>query len=302
MSTEPGIFLIDSSIYVFRAWFTMPDTLVNTDGELVNALYGFADFLLELIENEKPTHIVCAFDESLSESYRNEIYPEYKANREPAPIELKKQFQYCRELVRTMGIAEFASPRYEADDIIGTLSRNMRRHGFRSIIISGDKDLTQLLQENDLWWEYGRDKRLDSKGVLKTFGVHPNQIADLLALAGDAVDNIRGIPGVGLKTAANLLTKFKTLDNLLENVDKIGAMKFRGAKRIQNLVEEHQDAARLAKQLTVIAHDEQLPDQHKALEWQGYNSEALEVLFEQIGFGSFRRQRWHRALETVYTG
>lgn len=296
MPTSKNIFLIDASIYIFRAWFTMPDTLVNNNGEPVNALYGFADFLLGLIENEKPTHIACAFDESLSESYRNAIYPAYKANREPAPLELKKQFQYSRELVRAAGIAEFASPRYEADDIIGTLSHNMRAHGYQTIIVSGDKDLTQLIKEGDLWWEYGKNKRMDCNSVLEHFGVHPHQMADLLALAGDAVDNIPGVPGIGIKTAAKLLTKFKTLDTLLSNIDKIGSMKFRGAKRVQTLIEEHQDAARLAKQLTLLAHDDSLPCNDQALARQAYDSAALETLFEHIGFGNFRRQRWHRAL------
>lgn len=298
MSTKPAVFLIDSSIYVFRAWFTVPDTLTNADGEPVNALYGFSDFLLRLLENERPAHLLCAFDESLSEaSYRNAIYPAYKANREPAPPELKKQFAYCRELVRAAGIAEFSSPHYEADDIIGTFSRSMRRHGFQSVIISGDKDLTQLLQAGDLWWEYGRDIQLDCNGVLKNFGVHPHQIADLLALAGDAVDNIPGIPGVGLKTAANLLTKFESLENLLANIDKIGTMKFRGAKRVQSLVAEHQQAARLARQLTVIVDDNSLPSHHSALQHQAHNSAALHALFDKTGFSNSRRERWQRVLE-----
>jgi 5'-3' exonuclease len=270
----------------------MPDTLTDRDGNQVNALYGFADFLLNLLEREKPTHIACAFDASLVTSYRNEIYPAYKANREPAPPELKRQFQYCRDLVRAAGIAEFASTRYEADDIIGTFSRHMRRHGFQNVIVSGDKDLAQLLEQEDFCWEYAKDRRLDRKAVYKQFGVFPEQIADLLALAGDAVDNIPGVPGVGVKTAARILAKFGTLDNTLANIEKIGEMQFRGAKRVQDLIEQHQDAARLSKRLTTIVDDENLPDHHESLARQPSDRSWLSELFEQFGFGEFRRKRW----------
>ncbi len=274
----------------------MPEDLIDQAGNPVNALYGFADFLLKLLENEKPSHIACAFDESLSSSYRNELYPEYKANRDPAPPELEKQFQYCRSLVRTAGIAEFASDRYEADDIIGTLSQHMRRQGFQNYIISGDKDLAQLIHEGDLWWEYGKDKRLDYKGVYKQFGVHPEQIADMLALAGDAVDNIPGVPGIGPKTAARILNKYPTLEEALDNIDAIADMKFRGAKRTQQLLQEHQDAARLSKKLTTIAFDQNLPENSDTLLRQSYDQNALEDLFEQLGFGQYRRERWHSVL------
>ncbi|HEY3488319.1 MAG TPA: hypothetical protein VGL10_09645, partial [Gammaproteobacteria bacterium] len=172
MPQQPRAYLIDSSIYVFRAWFTMPDDMVDREGNPVNAFYGFADFLLRLIERERPTHIACAFDASLARSYRNEIYPAYKANRDPAPPELERQFDYCRALVRAAGIAEFASDRYEADDIIGTLCTLMRKHGFANYIISGDKDLTQLVTEQDYWWEYAKDKRMQRRDVYQHFGVY----------------------------------------------------------------------------------------------------------------------------------
>ncbi|MBA3581252.1 MAG: flap endonuclease [Gammaproteobacteria bacterium] len=287
---------MDSSIYVFRAWFTMPDHLTNLDGHAVNAFYGFSDFLAGLLHHEKPVYIACAFDESLALSYRNEIYPAYKANREPAPADLKRQFQFCRELVELAGIANFGSPRFEADDIIGTLSYHMRAEGLTNIIITADKDLTQLLQHQDLWWEYTKDQQLTIADVHKKFGVHPHQIADLLALAGDAVDNIPGIPGIGQKTAANLLTRFESVENLLNNIDKIGAMKFRGAERVQQLVQEHQDLARLSKKLTLIAMDDSLPKEKQALARKPYQADALEAFFERMNFGPHRRQRWHKLL------
>ncbi len=290
------VYLVDASIYIFRAWFTMPDTLTNDDGDPVNAVMGFADFLLNFLERETPEYMACAFDKSLSMSYRNEIYPDYKANRDPAPPELKRQFEYCRELVRAAGIAEFASERYEADDIIGTLSHNMRQHGLNSCIITGDKDLTQLLEPSDAWWEYAKNKRMKRNDVMEQFGVYPEQIADLLALAGDSVDNIPGIPGIGMKTAAHILKKFGTLENALANAEQVGTMKFRGAKRAQVLLQEHQDTARLSKQLTEIAHDKSMPTEQAALLRKPHCTESLDSLFNRLGFGNFRRNRWQKVL------
>ncbi len=290
------VYLIDSSIYIFRAWFVLPDTLIDSSGNPINALYGYSDFILGLLENERPEYIACAFDESLSSSYRNDIYPEYKANRDPAPEELKQQFQHCRALIRAAGIAEFASQRYEADDIIGTLCTTMRDHGFYNLIISGDKDLTQLVEDQDYWWEYSKNVRLDRKGVYKQFGVYPEQIADLLALAGDAVDNIPGVPGIGQKTAARILNKFGTLEAALDNIDSIGNMKFRGAKRAQTLLAEHQEQARLSRELTLIQHDDQLPDQHSALKRKKCDVAELNRLFDDFGFSNHRKERWFNAL------
>jgi 5'-3' exonuclease len=292
----PRAYLIDASIYVFRSWHVLPDTLTDAEGHPANAVYGFADFLLQLIEQTSPSHLACAFDLCSGGNWRREVFAEYKANRPPAPEELKRQFALCRELVATAGLAGFGSPRYEADDIIGTLSRHLRRHGFHSTLVTGDKDLTQLIRDGDEWWEFTRNQRLDGRGIEKKWGVPPEQVADLLALVGDKVDNIAGIPGIGPKTAANLLKKFGDLDGVLANIDGIGEMKFRSAKRIENLVRMHQDAARLARQLTVIADDPEVPDNPEALQPSGYDAVDLSALFQRLGFSERKLERWERAL------
>jgi 5'-3' exonuclease len=258
VSKEP-VYLVDSSIYVFRAWFVLPDTITDLNGNPVNAVYGFSDFVSQLLTQTRPSHIGFAFDESLSSSFRNEIYPEYKANRESAPEELKRQFLYCRQLLRFSGLAEFGSDRYEADDLIGTLSQRYgdREHSIH--ILTGDKDLAQLIRGEDTWWDYARNNRLNHKGIEKKFGVRPDQIADQLAIAGDKVDNIPGIPGIGMATAARLLKKFGSLDQILDNIDSISDMKIRGARRIQELVEEHQDTVRLSRKLTHIERQAEIP-------------------------------------------
>jgi 5'-3' exonuclease len=197
---------------VFRAYYSIPDDMLDADGNPVNALYGFCRFLGDFLEQVRPEHVAIAFDESLATSFRNEIYPEYKANRDPAPEELQRQFGQCRRYVRALGIAEYGHERYEADDFIGTLVDLGRRRGLPSTIVSRDKDLAQLLTREDCFWDFAGKGKIPYDRVPEVFGVWPEQIADFLALAGDSVDNIPGVPGVGKKTATALLEFFGTLD------------------------------------------------------------------------------------------
>lgn len=246
------LYLVDSSIYVFRAWFSLPDTLLTDDGLPNNAFVGFSDFVYQFIHREKPSRLVFAFDESLRHSQRNEIYPEYKANRASAPEELRRQFRWCREWVQALGISQVASDCFEADDLIGSLAHIHRAGDCKIIILTADKDLAQLIREKDVWWSFATGQQLSYKALMKKFGVKPEQIADQLALAGDKVDNIPGIPGVGMAIAARLLTKFDTLENLRKNLDKVKTLKFRGSERIMNLLKEHQAILDISSLLTPI--------------------------------------------------
>lgn len=293
---NPRAYLIDSSIYVFRAWYTMPDDIVDVDGNPMNALYGFADTLVQIIEHRKPQYVLCAFDENSRNCWRREIYPEYKANRDPAPEDLKRQFAFCRELLTLSGITNIASPRYEADDIIGTFSRALKKQGMDSTIITADKDLMQLVQDKDAWWDFAKNRVWDAKGVEKNWGVPPRKIADLLALCGDKVDNIEGIPGVGVKTAANMLVKFDDVEALIENAEHIGLMRFRGAVRVKNLLKMHQEKVRLAKQLTVIKDDPELNPTPEQITFKAYDEDKLNAFFDRVNFGVGRRKKW---LETL---
>jgi len=287
-------YLIDSSIYIFRAWHVFDDAIADIHGNPTNAVYGFTEFLYQLFQQKQPEYIACAFDAHQTNSYRREIYPEYKANRPPAPDELVTQFRYCREFCRAMGVPEFGSDRFEADDIIGTLAARLRKEGFDITIISADKDLTQLvLGERDAWWDFARGNVLNHKGVEKQFGVKPEKIADMLALAGDKVDNIPGIPGVGYKMASNLLQKYQGIDDILNNIENISKMKFRGSARIQNLVEEHRDLLPTNKRLTEIVTDAVFDDHDKHIRWQGIPDEdVFHELFDQLNVSDQRRQRW----------
>ncbi len=290
--TIPRVFLVDASIYIFRAWHIYDTSITDRDGKPANAVFGFSDFLYQLIRQAQPRHIACAFDASQRLSFRKEIYPDYKANREPAPEELRHQFALCRAFCRAVGIAGFDSERYEADDIIGSLANHYRKLGHPITVVSADKDLTQLVEtEHDRWWDFARGTVLDQHGVKKQFGVRPGQIADMLALSGDKIDNIPGIPGVGYATAAKILQKYDSIENIIANHDKIAAMKFRGAERIQALVSANRHLLPRNKQLTMVATD-MLFATPPQLHWQGIDTDAFNACSEQLGFKGLMQQRW----------
>jgi len=284
-------YLVDASIYIFRAWYSVPDTLTNADGEPINALHGFAGFLGGLLDEAKPEHLAVVFDESLTTSFRNEIYPPYKANRETPPQELKRQFAFCRSLVDVLGIAAFSSARFEADDLIGTLAANLRQQNFSVVILSADKDLAQLLMPGDLLWDYSRNLKHHHEKVIDWLGVHAGQVADWLALAGDAVDNISGVPGIGAKTAAALLAEFGSLDALFDGLERVADMKLRGAARVQRLLGEHREAALLARKLTGIAIDPDLMAGVRDVQRRKVNAEDVATACEQLGLGRMTAAR-----------
>jgi len=253
--TQPTVYLIDASIYIFRAWFSVPDSMRGENGLPVNAVYGFCRFLTEFVERTHAQHLALAFDESLTQSFRNDLYPQYKMNRELPPEELTQQFKLCRRAAEAAGFHCVSSNRYEADDLIATLARSMSEQGFKNIIVTGDKDLTQLIRDRDQWWDFARDRRLDRAGVKDKFGVPPEAIPDYLGLCGDAVDNIPGVPGVGPKTAVALLQAFNSIDVLYENLADISSMTLRGAKSLPAKLEQYKEQAMLSKQLATVAYD-----------------------------------------------
>jgi DNA polymerase-1 len=287
----PPVYLVDASVYIFRAWFSMPDEFVNHAGEPTNAVYGFSGFLCSLLEQTAAEHVAVAFDESLSSSYRNEIYPEYKANRDPAPLELKRQFGWARAVAEAMGLQCYADGRYEADDLIGTLAEYWRARGHPICIVTADKDLAQLVRESDHWWDFSRNQKLNARQLTDKFGVTPEQMADFLALTGDPVDNIPGVPGIGPKSAAALLGHFGDLDSLYERVEEVAAVSMRGAKSIQKKLVDYRDAAELARKLTVIETAVESALAAPNLLRSEVDSVRLNRLFDELAFGGMLRQR-----------
>nr|WP_040670011.1 5'-3' exonuclease H3TH domain-containing protein [Rhodanobacter fulvus] len=285
------VHLVDGSLYVFRAWHSMPDEFFDAEGQSINAVHGFTRFLCELLERAQPDHIAVAFDASLTSSFRNAIYPAYKANRELPPPSLERQFVQCRAVTEALGICMMIDHAYEADDLIGSTAWNLRMQGWRSIIVSADKDFGQLLGEHDEQWDYARNLRWGPTGVHEKLGVHPHQVADYLALCGDAIDNIPGVPGVGAKTAAALLTHFGSLDSLLERIDEVAFLRLRGAASCASKLREHAENARTYRRLTRIALDAPGVSTAEALQRQPADPAVLEALCEQLRFGAFTRSR-----------
>lgn len=288
------IFLIDASVYVFRAYHSMLPDRVDRDGNPVHAVFGFARFLGDLIERVRPRYIAVAFDQRLATSYRSRIYPPYKANREPAPVDLAMQFQHCRELCRHLGLAAFVSPEYEADDIIGTLGCLMREEGVRSAFITRDKDLAQLVRAGDLYWDFGAREQFGYHDIERHFGVAPERFADYLALTGDDVDNIPGVPGVGHKTAASLMKAFASLDHLYADLDRVPGLKLRGARTLSDKLRQHRESVFLARKLTHITCDMQLGVDIEGLRRRLPDAPALADLYDRLGFGPFLRRQSER--------
>lgn len=280
------VYLIDASVYVFRAWYSLPPDIQDEDGNPTHALYGFARFLCDLVERRRPQYLAVAFDESLGATgYREQLYPAYKANREPAPAELKRQFALCREFCRHLGVAEFAHDGFEADDLIGTLAVRMRRHGLRVTVVSRDKDLSQLVNPGDVFWDYSDNAEYRYEEIAGRFGVPPERMADYLALTGDSVDNIPGVPGVGPKTAAALLSAFESLDALYADLPRAASIDVRGAARLPEKLAQHRDAAFLARSLTRIHCAVPIAAEREHLQRAQPDLAALAAFCAQQGFG-----------------
>jgi 5'-3' exonuclease len=295
------LYLIDASMYVFRAWHSMPDVFFDTDGAPVNAVHGFARFLLDFTERTRATHAVAAFDIALTSSFRNAIYPAYKANRDPAPPELKRQFEYCRELASAFGLAVLADAAYEADDLIGSVQAAMRAHTLHTVIVSADKDFGQLLGDGAEQWDYARGQRWGAAGVPARLGVEAHQVVDYLALTGDAVDNIPGVPGIGAKGAAALLAHFGDLETLLARIDEIPFLRVRGAAALAARLRTHADQARLSQRLARIALDAPVPDTPEAVLRRTPDFALLDALFERLKIGPLTRNRARQVLQLEVT-
>ncbi|MFI4969941.1 MAG: 5'-3' exonuclease H3TH domain-containing protein [Lysobacterales bacterium] len=291
MALRPTAHLVDGSLYVCRAWFSQAPDVIDADGAPAHAVHGFTRFLLDLFERARPTHVAVAFDESLTTSFRNAIYPDYKANRPPAPADLKRQFEGCKAIAKALGATVLVDAHYEADDLIGSALSALRRAGFRGVIVSADKDFGQLIEDGDELWDPPRNQRWDCAGIKLRLGVMPHQVADYLALMGDATDNIPGVPGIGAKTAASLLHHFGTLDALLERSDEVAFLRTRGAAAASMRLREHAALARLSRLLTGIALDAPVPADADMYRRRDHDADGIEVLFERLRLGPLTRAR-----------
>lgn len=277
------MYLIDALPYVFRAYFSIRD-MTSPDGQPVNAVYGFATFLIQLLQQESLTHIGVAFDESLTTSFRNRMYPAYKANREHPPAELKAQINACQAVARALGAPIFVDQQYEADDLIGALAQRAEQDDFTVVVVTNDKDLMQLVTHRVSWYDYAKKRLLDTAGVKSHMGVEPAQIPDLLGLQGDAVDNIPGVKGVGAKTAVSLLQAFNGIEDIYDNLYRVADLPIRGAKSIARKLDEGREVAFLSKQLATIARHAPASYNPGSMQYKGAKNGDITPLFESLGF------------------
>ncbi len=251
--TAPGkgdhVFLVDGSSYIFRAYHALPPLNRKSDGLQVNAVLGFCNMLWKLMRDmpaaDKPTHLAIIFDKS-EVTFRNKLYPDYKAHRPPAPDDLIPQFALIRDAVRAFDLPCIEQGGFEADDLIATYVREASARGATSTIVSSDKDLMQLVTERVTMYDTMKDRRLGVPEVIEKFGVPPEKVVEVQALAGDSVDNVPGVPGIGIKTAAQLITEYGDLESLLNRAAEI-----KQPKRRESLI-EHAEKARISRQLVLL--------------------------------------------------
>ena len=224
-------YLIDGSGYIFRAYYALPPLTRKSDGLPTGAVSGFCSMLFKLLEDsksdknlQKPTHFAVIFD-SARKTFRNEIYSDYKANRAEAPDDLAPQFDYIRKSVLAFNLPSVELINYEADDLIATYVDQILKRGGKVTIVSSDKDLMQLYKKNVRIYDPMKNKFISDEDIIKKFGVNSNKVIDVQALAGDSSDNVPGVPGIGVKTAAELINKYETLEKLLASARKLNKIK-----------------------------------------------------------------------------
>lgn len=296
LPSEP-VYLVDASIYIFQAWFSPHYLVSSTGGDDLSAFFGFAQFLQRFLRQTRPQHVAIAFDESLFCGFRHTLYAGYKANRELPDAQLAHQLAACAALAPLMGVAAWGSRVYEADDIIGTLSRRVAPRPV--CIVSRDKDLAQLLRrEHDHLWDYTANTRRFRKDIERQYGIRAEQIPDYLGLVGDPVDSIPGVPGVGPVAARALLQHFDTMEQLYQNLDDVALLRYRGAGKGPQLLRTHEAAARLSRQLATIIDSVDDPAEafsragDDCLRWRSPDIEGIARLLAGLDLEPVARERF----------
>lgn len=281
MTNNNQLILVDGSSFLFRAYHAMPNLATRT-GQMTGAIYGVTNMLRKLIKECQPEHVVIVYD-AKGKTFRNDLYRLYKANRPPTPQGLVEQIQYVHQITKALGFPVLCVPGVEADDVIGTLTNQASKSGMDCLVVTGDKDMAQLVNKHTTLIDPMKDQTLDIKGVFNKFGVHPEQIIDYLALVGDSSDNIPGIPKVGAKTAAKWLAEYQTIDNLVDNAKQIGG-------KVGEYLRDNLEQLALSRVLTTIKLDVELDATHDELLFQSPDTVTLLKLYEELEFNSWARE------------
>ena len=271
-----NLFLIDGSGFIFRAFYALPP-LTNPEGTPINAVYGYCNMILNIFKKFKPEQIIVVFD-TKRKTFRNDIYKDYKANRTEPPEELIPQFSIIRDATDALQIPRVEMDGYEADDIIATYTKEAEKKGVTVTIVSSDKDLMQLVNKNTKMYDSMKDNFIGIKEVEEKFGVKPSKVIDVMALAGDSIDNIPGVSGIGIKTAAELINNYNNLENLLAKVNEI-----KQPKRKQVLIDEKENAL-ISKKLVSLKDNIDLKNKYNSNLFEGINQKTALKFFEKHGF------------------
>ena len=278
LPAKKRLFLIDGYSNIFRAYYAIRN-LSNSKGEPTNAVYGFLQMLRKLLREEKPELVGVALDVG-EKTVRSERYEQYKANRAPMPEDLRPQIAWIRKLLDAYRIPCLELAGYEADDVLGTLAKQAAAAGYEVVLVSADKDLMQLVGDGTRMFHTGRNKLYDRGGVIEDFGLPPEQVPDVLALMGDSIDNVPGVPGIGEKGAKNLIQEYGSLENLLAHAGEISRKSYREG------LQEHAEQARMSLELATIHCDLDVPFEPEALHHDPPDTEALRELFSELEFFS----------------
>ena len=281
MTAPLRLYLIDGSGYIFRAYHALPPLTRKSDGLPVGAVSGYCNMLYKLLgdmtDEHEPTHLAVIFDHS-GVSFRNEFYPEYKANRPEPPEDLRPQFALVRDATRAFNVPCIEMAGFEADDLIASYARAAEKAGGECVIISSDKDLMQLVNDRVTLFDTMKNKRIARAEVIEKFGVPPEKVIEVQALAGDSVDNVPGVPGIGVKTAAQLIEEYGDVETLLARAGEI-----KQHKRRENLI-EHAEAARISKRLVTLRDDVPLPEPIGDLGIRGLDLPRVEAFLKEMEF------------------
>ena len=276
MNKNKKLFLIDTSAYFYRAFFAIP-YLSSPDGLPTNALYGITTMLLKLLKEHQPEYLAAILDRP-EPTFRHKIYSEYKANREKMPDNLALQIPYIKDIIRALNIPAIEKQGYEADDIIGTLARQAEKDSIDAVIISGDKDMCQLVSHGITILDTSKSAVVDSEAVKEKYGIGPEKIIDFLGLTGDSSDNVPGVPGIGPKTAQSLITQFGSMDGIYENLDSITK------KKLKESLIQFKEQAYLSRRLVTIDTGVSLGTTWKELLAASPNQNELRDLYVKFGF------------------
>ncbi|MBM4349657.1 MAG: DNA polymerase I [Deltaproteobacteria bacterium] len=281
MSNHPRLFLIDGSSYIYRAFYAIRH-LSNSKGFPTNAIYGFTQMLLKVLKDHQPDYLAVVFD-SKAPTFRSEVYKEYKANRPAMPDGLIPQIPYIKRIIEGYRIATLEMDGYEADDLIGTVAKGMAPE-VEVVIITGDKDILQLVSDRIQVYDTMKEKRIGVEEVRQRFGVSPGQVVEVMGLAGDAVDNIPGVPGIGEKTAIELIKAFGSIDHLLDHLDQVPQ------KKLKEKLENHGELARLSRRLATIQTDVPITFRKEDFVLSSPDPGSLRGLFKELEFNKLLRE------------